>query len=166
MPDEGLDRRPVHESRVLTSTAEKPAAQTAGAGVDACDDPSRVLVTQLDVVSDDEPAGVDADEPAAEHIVTEQHFSLPPLEMSEVEVLTGELNTAGFHRGNPVTGNEQLAPGDASDQAGHRRIATLGESGDDIVHPAEPASCSVNERAVQDRGKCQPDRFGGWLPGV
>jgi hypothetical protein len=166
VPDEGLDRCPVHESRLLASTAEKPAAQTAGSRVDACDDPSRILVAQLNVVSDDEPPGVHADKPAAEDIVTEQHFPLPSLEMSEVEVLTGELDTAGFHRGNPVTGNEQLPPGDASDQAGDRRIAALGESGDDIVHPAEPAARSINERAVQDPGKCQPDRFGGWLPGV
>ena len=55
---------------------------------------------------------------------------------------------------------------DASDEAGHRRIAALRESGDDIVHPAEPAARSIDEGAVDDPGECQPDRFGGWLPGV
>ena len=166
MPDEGLDSGPVDESRLLTSAAEKTAAQTAGAGVDARDHPPRVLLAQLDVMSHHEPAGVDADEPAAEHVVTEQHLPLAPLEMSEVEILAGELDAAGSHRGNAVAWDEELPAGDASDQAGDRRVAALGEPGDDIVHPAEPASCSVDERAVQDPCKCQPDRFGGWLPGV
>ncbi len=110
--------------------------------------------------------GVDGDQPAAEHVVTEQHLTLAPFEVGEVEVLPGELDAAGSHRGDPVARDEQLPSGDASDQAGHRRVAALRESGDDVVHPAEPAPCAIDEGTVQDPGECQPDRFGGWLPGV
>ena len=114
----------------------------------------------------DEPARVHADEPPAEHVVTEEHLSLASLEVGEVEILSGELHAARFHLGDPVARNEEPPARDASDQAGHRRIAALGESGDDVVHPAEPAPSSIDEGAVDDPGERQPDRFGGWLPGV
>ena len=117
-------------------------------------------------MGDHEPAGVDADQPAAEHVVTEQHLALASLEVGEVEILSRELDAAGSHRGDPVARDEQLPAGDAPDQTGDRRVAALGESGDDVVHPAEPATRSIDEGAVQDPGECQPDRFGGWLPGV
>ena len=44
---------------------------------------------------DHEAAGVDADEPAAEHVVAEQHLALAALEVREVEILSGELDAAG-----------------------------------------------------------------------
>jgi hypothetical protein len=121
---------------------------------------------QLDVVRDHETPGVDADEPAAEHIVTEQDLSLATLEVGEIEIFSRELNSAGLHLGDPVARNEELPPGDASHEPGHRRVAALCESGDDVVDAAEPAPCSIDERAAEDPGECQPDPFGGWLPGV
>ena len=166
MSHEGLDRRPVHESGVVGTAAEEPAAQTSRASVDARNDPLPILGAQLDVVRDHEPARVDTDEPPAEHVVTEQHLSLASLEVGEVEVLSGELHAARFHVGDPVAGNEEPTAGDASDQAGHGRIATLGESGNDVVHPAEPAPGTIDQGAVDDPGERQPDRCGGWLPGV
>jgi hypothetical protein len=166
VPNEGLNGGPVNESLVLAASAEEATAQAAGAGVDARDDPSRILVAQLDVMRDHEPAGVDADQPAAEDVVTEQHLPLAALEVGKVEIFAGELNTARVHRGDPIAWDEELAPRDASDQAGHRRVAALRKSGDHIVNPAEPAAGSIDEGAVQDPGECQPDRFGGWLPGV
>ena len=59
-----------------------------------------------------------------------------------------------------------LRPAMRRDQTGHRRVAALGEAGDDIVHPAEAATRSIDEGAVHDPGQCQPARRGGWLPGV
>jgi hypothetical protein len=117
-------------------------------------------------VRGDEPAGVDADQTATEHIVAEQDLALAAFEMREVEILPRELDAARLHGRNPVARNEQLASGDATDKTGDRGVAALGESCDDIVHPAEAASSSIDERAVEDTGECQPDRFGGWLPGV
>jgi hypothetical protein len=86
--------------------------------------------------------------------------------MSEVEILARQLDAPRFHRRDAVARNEQFPPGNASDQAAHRRVATFRESGDHVVHPAEPAPCSIDEGLVEDLGQCQPDRFGGWLPGV
>ena len=98
MPDERLDRRPVHESLTLDATAEQPAAQTAGARVDSGDDPASVLEPQLDVMRDDEASRVDADQPAPEHVVAEQYLALAALEVGEVEILSGELHVARLHR--------------------------------------------------------------------
>ena len=151
---------------IVRTPAEEAPAQTSRAGVDARDDPLPVLGAQLDVVRDHEPARVHADEPAPEHVVTEEHLSLASLEVGEVEILSGELRPSRFHVGDPVSGNEEPPAGDASDQAGDRRIAALSESGNDVVHTAEPAPSSIDEGAVDDPGERQPDRFGGWLPGV
>ena len=150
MADEGLDRRPVDESLILDATTEEPGAQTTGAGVDAGDHPSRVLVAELDVVGDHKPAGIHRDQPAAEHVVTEQDLALASLEVGKVEVFPRELDAARSHRGDPVARDEQLAPRDAPDETGHRRVAALRESCDDVVHPAEPATRSIDKWAVQD----------------
>ena len=115
---------------------------------------------QLDVVRDDQATRLDADEPASEDVVAEQHLTLAALEVREVEILAGELHRAGSHLGDPVARDEEPASGDPADQSGHGRVATLGEAGDHIVHPAEPSTCPIHEGAAHDPGQCQPARRG------
>jgi hypothetical protein len=166
MPDERLDGGPVDESMRIAAPAREPAEQASRASVDAGDHPSRGSESQLDVVGDHEPPGVDADQPAAEDVLSKQNLALAALEVREVEILTGELHAPEAHLGDAISGNEQPAPGNAADQTGHGWIAALGEPGDDIVHPAEASTRSVDERAAQNPGECEPARLGSRLPGV
>ena len=78
---------------------------------------------ELDVVRDHEPPGVDRDQPAAEHVVTEQNLALASLEVGEVEILSRERDVARLHRGNAVARDEQLASRDAP---GRPRPVTTG----------------------------------------
>ena len=115
---------------------------------------------------DDEAAGLDADEPAPEHVVAQQHLTLAAFEVREVEILAGELDRAGSHLRDPVARDEQPPSRDAADEARHGRVATLGEAGDDVVHPAEASTRPIDERAAHDPGQCQPARRSGRLPSV
>ena len=166
MTDERLDRRPVDESLLLAAACREPATQAASARVDAGDHPARVAESQLDVVRDDEATGLDADQPASQDVVAEQHLALASLEVREVQVLAGELDSPGSHLGDPVARDEEPATRDPADQSRHGRVAALGEAGDDIVHPSELSTRSVDEGASQDPGQCQPARLGSRLPGV
>jgi hypothetical protein len=166
VPDERLDRRPVHESSVVATTTQKAATPPAGPGVDTRDDPSRTLLPEDDVVGDHEPPGVDADQAPAENVLPEQDLTLTPFEMREVEILSRQLHAPRLHRGDAVARYEQLPPRNASDQPGDGRVAAFGETRDDVIHPAEPPPCTIDEGAMQDLAQCQPDRIGGWLPGV
>jgi len=93
---ERLNGCPVDEPGVVGTTAQEPASQASRAGVDARDDPLPFLGAQLDVVRDHETAGVHADEPPAEHVITEQHLSLAPLEMGEVRSSPASCTLPGF----------------------------------------------------------------------
>ena len=44
-------------------------------------------------MSDHQTTGVDADQPPAEHVITEQHLALASLEVRQVEILAGGLNS-------------------------------------------------------------------------
>jgi hypothetical protein len=164
--NEGFDGRPVDESLVRRAPCEEPAAQTASARVDSGNDPSFVPEAELDVMGDDKTARLDADEPAPEHVITEEHLTLAALEVREVEVFARKLHCAGAHLGYPIARDEELSPGDASDKPGDGRVATLGKACDDIVDTAEAPTCSIHERAAHDPGQCEPARRGGRLPGV
>jgi len=119
---------------------------------------------QLDVVRDHEPARIDADEPAAEHVVTEQHLSLASLEMREVEILSGELDAAGFISAIRSRGMKRRRPAMRRPGRSRRIAASANRAMTSSTRPSRP---QLDRRgAVDDPGECQPDRFGGWLPGV
>ena len=95
--------------------------------------------------------GLDVDELAPEHVLAEQHLAHAPLEAPEAELLPRQPHRAGLKLGDPVDRHEQLAPADPRLQAGHRRIAAVGQPHDQILDAAEPLARSIEQRAAQDR---------------
>ncbi len=56
----------------------------------------------------------------------------------------------GSSVGDPVHRHEQLAPPDPRLQAGHRRVAAIGQPHDQILDAAEPLARAIQQRAAQE----------------
>jgi hypothetical protein len=162
----GFDCGPVHEARRVTAASGDPPAEPARSGIDTGDDPAGIAESQLDVVRHHEAARFDTDEPAAEHVVAEEHLPLPALEMREVQILTCKLDGTLSQLGNPVSGDEELTTRNPGHQAGDGWVATFRKTGNDVINTAEPSTRSINERASQNPGESEPARLASRLPGV
>src|ERR1700694_5628230 len=144
-----VDKGPRFMGAGADSAWQQPAQHAARAGVDADHPPGASDDRELDVIGVDQPARVNADDAAVEHVLTQQDLALPTLEGRVAEGLARQQNPAGRHLRYPIPRHEQPPSPDARDQARDGRVPPPRKANDDVVHLAQVAR-RADETAAND----------------
>jgi hypothetical protein len=157
--DEPLEVVPVPEGAgaVLALRAEQPEQPARAApGIHPRQHPlvarlprSLPVQGQLQVGGANEARVRHVDEPVTQHVGPEQHLTLAPVEVAQVEPRARQPQRIAVEAGHLVDWHEDLAPAHGGHQPGDERVVGTAEPDDDVGEPPDRFAGAVRHRPVE-----------------
>src|ERR1035437_8785862 len=149
MPDEGLDALPVEQRARRRAASQSPrqtsAQRAAQADVYAHNAPGALSESQLDIAGSGQSSAGDVDQPVPENVLTQEHLAAAALETAEVELISGELDSARLEHGDHLGGDEEIAPGHVRLEPRYRRICAIGQPDDHVFYTGEVLDGAIDQ---------------------
>src|SRR5207302_10517657 len=118
--------------------------------VDSHQTPTGVRFSQDQVVGMHQPTRGHVNQPAIEHILTQQHLARTPLEATKVQGLPLQLYSSGLQPEHQLLRHEQITTANAYLEAADAWVAAVGQAHDDILDSAQAIAGGVDHRAVHE----------------